>query len=120
MRGEGLQAGSRHQHVGRLQTSDSPPHRGEFSEWSGRGGRTKDFLLIESLSDFVNIYDELQTGELGNVSSALLAFTPEKEDDGKFLSCRARNELIQNSAVEDQWQITVYCEYLPCPAGKEN
>ena len=78
-------------------------------EWSGW---TKDFLLIESLSDFVNIYDELQTGEKGNVSSSILAFTPEKGDDGKFLSCRARNELIQNTAVEDQWQITVYCEYL--------
>ena len=69
--------------------------------------------IIESLSDFVNIYDELQAGDqgLGNVSNSIHAFTPEREDDGKFLSCRARNELIQNTAVEDQWQITVYCEY---------
>ena len=54
----------------------------------------------------------VQTEEDGNLSSTVLSFTPEKEDDGKFLSCRARNELIQNTAVEDQWQITVYCEYL--------
>ena len=67
--------------------------------------------IIESLSDFVNIYDELQTGEQGNISTSLFAFSPEKKDDGKFLSCRARNELIENTAVEDQWQITVYCEY---------
>ena len=59
----------------------------------------------------MNIYDELQTGEEGNISSSLFTFTPEKEDDGKFLSCRARNKLIENTAVEDQWQITVYCEY---------
>ena len=70
-------------------------------------------LLIETLSGFVNIFDELQTGETGqgeNVSRSVLRFTPEKEDDQKFLSCRARNELIPNTAVEDQWKITVYCE----------
>ena len=62
----------------------------------------------------MNIYDELQSGDQGhgNVSNSIHAFTPQKGDDGKFLSCRARNELIQNTAVEDQWQITVYCEYL--------
>ena len=63
----------------------------------------------------------MQTGEQGNVSSFIFSFTPEKADDGKFLSCRARNELIENTAVEDQWQITVYCEYLaglPGQGGK--
>merc|ERR1719510_1347700 len=33
-----------------------------------------------------------ETGEQGNVSRSLFTFTPEKKDDGKFLSCRARNE----------------------------
>ena len=60
----------------------------------------------------MNIYDKLQTGEDGNISSTVFHFTPEKEDDQKFLSCQARNDLIPDTAVEDQWKITVYCKSL--------
>ena len=52
----------------------------------------------------------VQTEEDGNLSSTVLSFTPEKEDDQKFLSCQARNLLLPDIAVEDQWKITVYCE----------
>ena len=33
------------------------------------------------------------------------------EDDQKFLSCRAFNQLIEGSSVEDQWKITVHCKF---------
>ena len=53
-----------------------------------------------------------QVGEDGNVVTSVAVFTPKKEDDQKFVSCQARNELIEDIAVEDQWKITVYCEYI--------
>ena len=65
---------------------------------------------MDILSRIVNIYEQLQTGEDGNISSTVLSFRPEKEDDQKFLSCQARNQLLPDTAVEDQWKITVYCK----------
>ena len=52
-----------------------------------------------------------QVGEDGSVVTSVAVFTPSKEDDQKFVSCQARNPLIEDIAVEDQWKITVYCEY---------
>ena len=56
----------------------------------------------------------LQVGDDGNICTSLIQFTPGKEDDQKFLSCQGRNELIEESGVEDQWKITVYCKYGLC------
>jgi len=44
----------------------------------------------------------------GNVSTTTVELRPEKSDHGKFLSCQARNELIPNSGIEDQWRISVH------------
>jgi len=44
----------------------------------------------------------------GNVSTTTVELKPEKSDHGKFLSCQARNELIPNSGIEDQWRISVH------------
>ena len=52
----------------------------------------------------------LQVGDDGNICTSLIQFTPGKEDDQKFLSCQGRNEMIEDSGVEDQWKITVYCK----------
>ena len=54
----------------------------------------------------------LQVGDDGNVCTSVVEFNPKKEDDQKFLSCQARNELIDDIAVEDQWKITVYCKFI--------
>ena len=51
-------------------------------------------------------------GDDGNVCTSVVEFNPKKEDDQKFLSCQARNELIDDIAVEDQWKITVYCKFI--------
>ncbi|XP_044730222.1 neural cell adhesion molecule 1 [Chrysoperla carnea] len=49
--------------------------------------------------------------EAGNQSLSILAFTPTIEDDGKYLTCRAENPLIPESALEDRWRLNV--RYLP-------
>ena len=45
----------------------------------------------------------------GNISTTIGDFVPSKDDDQKFLSCQARNKLIDNVSVEDQWKISVHC-----------
>ena len=67
--------------------------------------------LLWSSNDFYLSVDVFtQVGEDGNEVTSVAVFTPKKEDDQKFVSCQARNELIEDIAVEDQWKITVYCE----------
>lgn len=44
----------------------------------------------------------------GNVSTSVFRYEALMEDDGQFLGCQARNELIENVAVEDQWRIQVH------------
>ena len=42
-----------------------------------------------------------------NISTTLGEFVPSKENNQKFLSCQARNKLIDNVSVDDQWKITL-------------
>ncbi|XP_055586991.1 titin [Uranotaenia lowii] len=49
--------------------------------------------------------------ETGNQSLSVLSFTPTMEDDGKYLTCRAENQLIPDSAIEDKWRLVVH--YTP-------
>ncbi|CAK9822193.1 Neural cell adhesion molecule 2 [Anthophora retusa] len=46
-----------------------------------------------------------------NVTKSVLSYVPTIEDDGKYLTCRAENPVIHNSAMEDRWQLVVY--YVP-------
>lgn len=39
-----------------------------------------------------------------------MSYVPTIEDDGKFLTCRAENPVIQGSALEDKWHLIVQCE----------
>ena len=76
------------------------------------GKKYQDTALLRSSNDFdlsVDVFP--QVGEDGSVVTSVAVFTPSKEDDQKFVSCQARNQLIEDIAVEDQWKITVYCEY---------
>ncbi|XP_011269677.1 hemicentin-1 [Camponotus floridanus] len=46
-----------------------------------------------------------------NVTRSVLSYVPPIEDDGKFLTCRAENPVVPNSALEDKWPLIVY--YVP-------
>jgi len=53
----------------------------------------------------------LQHSEEGNQSVSVLSFVPGIDDDGKYLTCRAENTEINDSALEDRWRLNVHCEY---------
>ncbi|KAH0949279.1 hypothetical protein HN011_003074 [Eciton burchellii] len=46
-----------------------------------------------------------------NQSLSILSFVPTVEDDGKYLTCRAENPDIPDSALEDKWRLDV--QYQP-------
>ncbi|KAH1007811.1 hypothetical protein HUJ04_005004 [Dendroctonus ponderosae] len=46
----------------------------------------------------------------GNTTSTL-TFIPKKEDDGKYLSCRAENKALDNENMEDGWTLEIH--YTP-------
>ncbi|XP_067006836.2 nephrin [Anabrus simplex] len=49
--------------------------------------------------------------EDGNQSLSILTFVPVIDDDGKYLTCRAENPDIADSALEDKWKLNVH--YMP-------
>ncbi|XP_065211845.1 protein turtle homolog B-like [Planococcus citri] len=51
----------------------------------------------------------LTEGNMTDVS--IISFRPLVEDDGRYLTCRAENPSIGNSAIEDKWRLNV--QYNP-------
>ncbi|XP_066142389.1 neural cell adhesion molecule 2-like isoform X1 [Euwallacea fornicatus] len=49
--------------------------------------------------------------EQNNQSLSILNFVPVIDDDGKYLTCRAENPTIPESALEDRWLLNVH--YVP-------
>ncbi|XP_046435198.1 titin [Neodiprion lecontei] len=49
--------------------------------------------------------------EFPNVTKSILSYVPTIEDDGKYLTCRAENPEVPNSALEDRWHLVIH--YLP-------
>lgn len=45
-----------------------------------------------------------------NETLSILSLVPSVEDDGKYLTCRAENPKIKDSAIEDKWRLNVHCE----------
>jgi hypothetical protein len=52
-----------------------------------------------------------QTSPDGNVTTSTLTFSPQVDDSGKSLTCRAENRHISGSAQEDTWTLNVHCKY---------
>ncbi|XP_063831610.1 hemicentin-1 [Ostrinia nubilalis] len=46
-----------------------------------------------------------------NETLSILSLVPSVEDDGKYLTCRAENSKIKDSAIEDKWRLNVH--YVP-------
>lgn len=53
----------------------------------------------------------LQFTEANNQTLSILTFVPVIDDDGKYLTCRAENPYIPDSALEDKWRLNVHCKY---------
>ena len=57
--------------------------------------------------------EPLEIKAISHLESRIVSkFDPRPEDDGSFLVCKSENTLITNSAVEDQWKITVKCKHI--------
>ncbi|XP_064469296.1 protein turtle homolog B-like [Ornithodoros turicata] len=54
---------------------------------------------------------EHQMQEGLSTSSSVIIFTPRAEDNGQVLSCRAENQFIAGSAIEEGWKLDVF--YTP-------
>lgn len=55
---------------------------------------------------------EHQVQEGVSTSSSTILFTPAFEDNGLVLSCRAENQFIPGSAIEEGWKLDVFCEFI--------
>ncbi|XP_066262553.1 nephrin-like isoform X2 [Euwallacea similis] len=51
------------------------------------------------------------TSNDGNTTTSTLTFIPKKEDDGKYLSCRAENKALSSESLEDGWKLEIH--YTP-------
>ncbi|XP_065168028.1 nephrin isoform X3 [Atheta coriaria] len=47
----------------------------------------------------------------GNITTSTLSFIASKEDDGKYLSCRAENKILSSDGLEDGWKLEIH--YTP-------
>lgn len=52
----------------------------------------------------------LKFSEESGQSLSVLTFVPVIDDDGKYLTCRAENPYITDSALEDRWLLNVQCK----------
>ncbi|XP_043801372.1 hemicentin-2-like [Apis laboriosa] len=43
-----------------------------------------------------------------NITRSRLSYVPTMEDDGKYLTCRAENPVVPDSALENRWRLLVY------------
>ena len=61
-----------------------------------------------------NVFFFLLQSASNGVSKSVLRYEPTIEDDGRYLTCRAENAALRNTALEDQWTIQVHCKQLYC------
>lgn len=67
-------------------------------------------LLLRLLS-LMKLNLHLQSLTEGNMTDvSIISFRPLVEDDGRYLTCRAENPALGNSAIEDKWRLNVQCE----------
>lgn len=78
-----------------------PSPRGATFSWSHSLAIHYFSLVFQSVIEEDNMNDV-----------SIMSFTPTVEDEGKYLTCRAENPSIENSALEDKWRLDVHCEYI--------
>ena len=57
-----------------------------------------------------------------NQTTSILNFVPSIEDNGKTLTCHSENPNVAGMFIEDNWNMSVFCEFLilETPARREN
>ena len=63
-------------------------------------GRLTNFLCV------------LQDSPDGNVTTSTLSFVATRQDNGRTLTCRASNHLVQNGVEEATVKLNVFCKFL--------
>nr|CAH7769565.1 unnamed protein product [Callosobruchus chinensis] len=48
------------------------------------------------------------TSSDGNTTTSTLSLVPKKEDDGKYLTCKAENKIMNIEALEDSWKLEIH------------
>ena len=51
-----------------------------------------------------------QTSPDGNVTLSTMVFIPSVQDSGKFLGCRAADQLTGEGSMEDGWKLAITCK----------
>ena len=55
--------------------------------------------------------DMMIVEKVKDVTKSTVYFTPNIQDNGKMIGCRAENKMIPDSGIDDSWTLTVYCKY---------
>ncbi|XP_050034870.1 neural cell adhesion molecule 2-like [Dermacentor andersoni] len=75
---------------------------------SSSGSRPPAMLTWWKSGEQILSSKEHQVQEGVSTSSSLILFTPRAEDNGLVLSCRAENQFIPGSAIEEGWKLDVF------------
>lgn len=63
-------------------------------------------IAVKNVNGF--LFCEFQYELKNNHTLSVLNFVPTINDDGKYLTCRAENPVIPDSAMEDKWLLDVH------------
>jgi hypothetical protein len=67
-------------------------------------------LTMITLTIHFNLFLFQTTSVSGELSTSTLTYTPQANDSGKILHCRATNPEMERGILEDAWELNVQCK----------
>ncbi len=67
-------------------------------------------LTMITLTIHFNLFFFQTTSVSGELSTSTLTYTPQANDSGKILHCRATNPEMERGILEDAWELNVQCK----------